>query len=150
MTAEKREFRVTWQRQGVTTPRTRIFQREHSARRLVAKLSGQILDPDRDPDDRWCCPGGAWEEGPCPCRGVTVAERVRQDHEAVPPMVLGPVIESRPVGEWEHVETAPPDPREPWPVVDGRVVSPHEAARALIEPTHWHPNVHPALDDIPF
>lgn len=142
------EYRVTWQRQGMARPRSRLYQTERGARRLVAKLNGEVLDwpdySDKGPDDYWCCD----QSYGCNCGGLTVAERVARDHADVPPMVFGPVIEVRPVGDWSRIATASPDPREPWAVDEsGQLVNPVRtpavATAAPATPTE-------ASDEIPF
>lgn len=135
------EFRVIWQRQGMQRPRSKLFQTERGARRLVDKLSGKLFESDeRKGTDYWCC-----DSRLCNCGGVTIAERVAADHAAVPPMVFGPVIEARPAGPWAVITRADPDPREPWPTDEsGTVVEP---AVANATPTRV---VQEADYDIPF
>ena len=104
----RREWRVKWRGEGAGRANTRIYQSEGSARRLVLILEGRLAEafPDTEPDAYACCAGGSMEpfaEGNCNCGGKTNAEVWRERHEQFPPLVEGPALESRPVGDWEPV-----------------------------------------------
>ncbi len=83
----KREWRVVWQREGLDKKARRV-KSQTGAERLALLLLGQFPDPDRFV----CCSG--YE---CPCKGITLQQR----HAEYPPLVAGPVIESRPFVPWE-------------------------------------------------
>jgi hypothetical protein len=90
--------------------------------------------PDEDPDDcecgdRFCTGGGGYD--PC-SQGRTKAEKWEQRTAQVPPLVWGPVIDSRPVGEYEGAEVLA------WP------------APFPLKPEPALASGHPAHDDIPF
>lgn len=131
MTAPAREFRVTWQRQGMSRPRERLYQSERGARRHALLLQGRIAEAT-----------GLLPEDGCPhCDYMrSVEECSESDHLRFPPLILGPRIESRPVGEWTTVSEADPEDREPWPEVDGLVVHPDDLAKrereAALEPDY--------------
>ena len=60
---------------------------------------GELQFIEGDPDDLVCCSG--YE---CGCHGETVEqarEAERERYARIPAIVFGPIIESRPVGEWE-------------------------------------------------
>jgi hypothetical protein len=91
-----REYRVTWQRQGLSR-RSVLRQSAEAAERYTQLLRGQMqeLHPDRDPDDYTCCDGS--QDG---CGGLTWREEWDRRSQQVPPLVLLR-IDSREVGEWE-------------------------------------------------
>lgn len=98
------EFRVRWQREG-QRPRVALFQSERWALRKIDQLLGKI-DPwdGQDLDAYECCPGTRTYE--CGCGGMTKREAreawLRQ-YDMVPPFVVEPFMEKRPVGVWGAV-----------------------------------------------
>lgn len=118
--SEAREYRVTWQRQGMGRPKWRLLQSERAARRLALMLQGRVAEAlGVDPED------GCYH-----CDYTrSVADCAAQQHERFPPLIFGPRIESRPVGEWEQVSEEAPEDREPWSVDEnGWAISPAELA----------------------
>jgi hypothetical protein len=109
------EYRVVWQRVGYDK-RRKIFGRRDAAERYVKRLLGEmpVLPDMGDDDDYACCSG--WE---CGCGGQTVArarEEERKRYARYPALIYGPVLEERPVGDWETLSThEPPPPPEPMP-----------------------------------
>lgn len=97
--ADQREYRVRWRREDHRRAHTMIFQSRPPAARRVLILEGRLAEafPSTNPDDLACCSGGPY----CDCGGKTVAEAWAERHEQFPPLVEGPTIESRKVGEWE-------------------------------------------------
>ena len=103
-----KEYRVKWRREDAGRANTRIYQSEPPARRLALILEGRWGEafPDTDPNEVACCGGGDMEpfaEGNCSCGGKTNAEVWAERHEQFPPLVDGPHIESREVGDWKPV-----------------------------------------------
>lgn len=101
-----REFRVTWQRHGVSR-RTTLRQSREAAERLALVLQGRMGEARPDIDPNWCECGGDHEPGQGEgefCGGRrTVGERWAEQTSRVPPLVLLR-IDSREVGEWERGE----------------------------------------------
>lgn len=93
------EFRVVWRREGLSR-RVKLFQRREAAERKSLRLQGVFLsEPVVDPDGFVCCDG--CEDG---CGGLTNAQlraQTRVMYEGLPPLVEGPRIEVREVGDWE-------------------------------------------------
>lgn len=85
------QYRVVWQRAGLPK-RRKLYETKRGVDAFVAKLNNP---PVESPDDYVCCSG--WE---CGCQGVTNAEAHDQHYANMPRLIFGPVIESRPVGEW--------------------------------------------------
>jgi len=89
------EYRVVWQREGLSVKR-RIYKRRLSAIRLVRVMT----DPEpwkmfgKDGDEFLCCSGRE-----CGCEGVTIAENSKAERERMPAL-LWYRIESREVSAW--------------------------------------------------
>lgn len=96
----RRQYRVRWQRLGMSRAKVRMYETEDAARRCALKLQGRMAEayPDLDPEDTWCC---ATSNYACPCGGETYVERWKRESALVPPLVLGPEVDSREVGEWK-------------------------------------------------
>lgn len=94
-----REYRVTWQRDGLPK-RRKLYQRRDAAERWIRRL-GQEGYADVDPDDFACCSGFDQGVQVCGCNGLTNAEAWEQTYAKMPRLVGPPVFESRVVGEWE-------------------------------------------------
>ena len=96
---DRREYRVVWAREGFAGKNRKLFGSRAGAERWVARLRGELQFIEGDPDDLVCCSG--YE---CGCHGETVEqarEAERERYARIPAIVFGPIIESRPVGEWE-------------------------------------------------
>lgn len=89
----QREYRLSWQRAGLR-PKYRIYQTRKGAEAFAAVLRGESRAAE-DPDAFACCSG--YE---CGCRGLTKAEAWEEQYGDMPPLVSGPTLESRPVGDW--------------------------------------------------
>lgn len=75
---------------------SRIYQRPVYARRLALILQGRMAEATGDdPDDYACCSGRE-----CACRGETNADAWAARAEGMPPLLEGPTIQRREVGEW--------------------------------------------------
>lgn len=94
MTPTSTEYRVTWQREGLPKKR-RFYQTRPPAERLIRLLRGELRHPN--PHDYACCSG--YE---CGCGGVTNAQAWEERYGSMPRLVIGPVLESRPVGVWDE------------------------------------------------
>ncbi len=90
-----REYRVTWQREGLPKKR-RLYQRRDAAEKFVRLLRGESRAAE-DPDAFACCSGYD-----CGCGGVTNAEAWEARYGDMPRLVIGPVLASRPVGDWSE------------------------------------------------
>lgn len=100
MEAERLEYRVRWQREGLTQ-RTLIYQTRVGAERRALVLQGRMAEvTGSDPNAYACCSGGSYAGDFCGCGGVTNGEAWAQASSTVPPLVDGPVVEARPVGAW--------------------------------------------------
>lgn len=87
------EFRVVWQREGFTK-RSKRFRSRAQAERKALILQGRVAEATgEDPNAYACCPGTRdyW----CGCGGITKGEAWAQTARQVPPLVYGPVIETR-------------------------------------------------------
>lgn len=98
------EYRVRWRRDSddgfpdTRPPRFKIYQKRKDAERWIAILKGTILEHDGvDPDDYACCAGYD-----CGCRGETNRERVESRYANVPPLIEGPTLQVREVGQWRE------------------------------------------------
>lgn len=105
------EYRVIWRREVGSSYssetgyeyddspgglRSRIYQRPIYARRLALILRGAMAEAlDLDPDDFACCSGRD-----CGCGGLTNQQVWDKKAENIPPLVEGPTIQRRTVGEW--------------------------------------------------
>lgn len=139
----KRQYRVRWQRLGMGRAKVRSFETEPAALRLALKLQGRMAEayPELSPSHPHCC-GGSWD---CGCGGETWAERWARESALVPPLIVGPLIDSREVGEWGHEQGCTP-PLVPDELVQafedgGRRWPIPEPAAAVAEPDY---------EDIPF
>lgn len=98
---ERFEYRVRWRRQDLG-PRTAVYQTEAGARRKALVLQGRMAEATGlDPDAKWCCNGNY-----CPCDGRTNQQEWDRVQAELPPLTFGPVIERRPVGEWQSAEVS--------------------------------------------
>lgn len=88
------EYRVTWQREGLPK-KYRFYQSRPAADRLMRVLRGEGIEELENPDDYACCSG--YE---CACGGMTNREAWEQRFGTMPPLVFGPVLTARPVGDW--------------------------------------------------
>src|SRR4051812_35369570 len=87
---KRTEFRVVWQREGVSK-RTARYRSRAQAERKALILQGRMVEATgEDPNDYACCSGRE-----CGCRGVTKAQAWAERAEQVPPLVFGPVIQAR-------------------------------------------------------
>ena len=91
------EYRVIWRREA--TGRVVVFVAglgAVAARRLALILRGAMAEAlDLDPDDFACCSGRD-----CGCGGLTNQQVWDKKAENIPPLVEGPTIQRRTVGEW--------------------------------------------------
>lgn len=96
----KVEYRVRWRREGLR-PATKRYATREAAERWALIVQGRMQEAtDKDPDDYACCPGGYADM--CGCYGRTNAQVWAQRTAEVPPLIEGPVIQTRPVGEWSE------------------------------------------------
>lgn len=132
------EFRVVWQRDG-RQRRYKRWARRESAERHVLVLQGRMAEahPELAPDEPFCCSGYA-----CGCRGLTWHEHWESQARDVPPLVYGPVLQVRPIGEWATLSRAQPAPF-PALLIDAELVP------AGLLPPHT-PGSSTTDDDIPF
>jgi hypothetical protein len=156
----KRQWRVRWQRLGMSRAKVRVYETRKAAELFALKLQGRMAEayPELDPEAYYCCPGTVSHE--CGCRGETWAEQWARESAQIPPLVLGPEIEARPVGEWGTVSLTVPDPvpadvveafergGRRWPVPDGPWLMYGDRAEAAAEMVAGA--MSPEPDDIPF
>lgn len=116
---ERRQWRVRWRRDGFTGSSQKTYMDEAKARRWALIVQGRMVEafPDEDPESCEC--GGKNCIGSYDCGGNrTKAEKWAERSARVPPLVWGPVIDSRPVGEYEGAEVLgwpAPFPLKPEP-----------------------------------
>ena len=84
------EFRVIWQREGVTRRSVRFRSRAQAERKALILQGCMVEATGEDPNDYACCSGRE-----CGCRGVTKAQAWAERADQVPPLVYGPVIQTR-------------------------------------------------------
>lgn len=106
------EYRLIWRRESgdVYDPdtgawdhddspgplRSRIYQRQAPARRLALILQGRMAEATgEDPDDFACCSGHE-----CGCGGELKRDVWAKRGAEIPPLIEGPTIQRRTVGEW--------------------------------------------------
>ncbi len=90
---EQHEYRVTWQRKGLSK-RRKLYQRRDAAEKWMRRLTAESF-ANENPDDYACCSGYY-----CGCGGISNAEAWEQQYGQMPRLVIGPTLESRPVGDW--------------------------------------------------
>jgi hypothetical protein len=84
------EFRVVWQREGLSKRSVRYRSRAQALSKALV-LQGRIWEvTDQDPDGYACCSGAE-----CGCGGLTRAQAWAQRSAEVPPLIYGPVIQTR-------------------------------------------------------
>lgn len=89
------EHRVVWQREGLSR-RIKIVQTRKAADRFALVLLGQMeAATGRSRDEYACCNGRE-----CGCRGETLGDVWDAAAHGIPPLIFGPAIEARPVGDW--------------------------------------------------
>jgi hypothetical protein len=98
------EFRVRWQREGEGRC-SKLYQSEQMARRWCMKLEGRMEElTGLNPDDFACCSGAE-----CGCGGALNRDVWEQEAAKYPPLVFGPVVDTREVGDWQQSGDTP------WP-----------------------------------
>jgi hypothetical protein len=143
-----RQWRVRWQRLGMSRAKVRMYETEQAARWFALKLQGRMAEayPDLEPDEPFCCPGTRVYE--CGCGGETWAERWARESAQVPPLLDGPHLDSREVGDWE------PEARNVPALVPDDVREAFEAGGGCWPIREPEPDAATALDDelqdIPF
>lgn len=90
------EYRVVWQREGLSK-RTKRYATRLAAERFSLIVQGRLIEayPAINPDEIFCCGGHM-----CACRGMTYREHWESESKPYPPLIYGPIIEQREVGEW--------------------------------------------------
>lgn len=122
--ARVRQWRVRWRRNGFAGPSQKTYMSEAKARQWALVVQGRMAEafPDEDPESCEC--GGKYCHGPSfECGGTrTKGEKWAERTASLPPLVWGPVLDSRPVGDYEGVEVLAqpaPFPLKPEPVFAG-------------------------------
>jgi hypothetical protein len=89
--------------------KVRVYGTEKAALTFALKLEGRMDEayPELRPDHGWCCQGTSLS---CDCGGETWAERWARESARVPPLIFGPAVDSRPVGEWALEQLRLPEP----------------------------------------
>jgi hypothetical protein len=91
-TRTRTEYRVVWQREGLTKRTVRYRSRAQALSKALV-LQGRMWEvTDEDPDGYACCSDMG---GFCGCGGITNAAKWRQRTAEVPPLVFGPIIQTR-------------------------------------------------------
>jgi hypothetical protein len=119
---KRRQWRVRWRREGFTSYSSKTYMDEAKARRWALVVQGRMAEafPDEDPDACECGDGGP--VGQYGCSGQrTKGEKWAERTANLPPLVWGPVLDSRSVGEYEGAEVLAqpaPFPKRPEPESD--------------------------------
>jgi hypothetical protein len=89
---------VRWQRLGMSRAKVRFYEKREAAERFALKLQGRMDEayPELNGNEPHCC-GGSWD---CDCGGETWYDRWERESAQVPPLIRGPEVDYRPVGDW--------------------------------------------------
>lgn len=113
--SERCEYRVVWQREGLRRA-TKLYQTRKAAERWAFLVQGRMAEvTGDDPEDYGCCDGYM-----CGCSGKTNRELWAERAAGIPPLIAGPEIESREVGEWAPAASPPSQDNTPETTSTGR------------------------------